>query len=148
MLARTYASMCDLPVAITRCANLYGGGGLNWNRVVSGTMRSVTYGEQPIIRSDGALVCDYLLVQDAITGYLRLAEVLDDLALEGLVFNVGAGNPQSALQIVQAIIAISDYPEVKSIILNEASNTVWARYVQRKRRAFSGMGTSTPVKRA
>lgn len=124
MLARTYAVTYDLPVAVTRCANLYGGGDLNWNRIVPGTMRSVIYGERPIIRSDGTLVRDYLYIQDGVAGYMRLAQALDDPALAGEAFNFGMDQPKSVLEIVQAIIAASDHPEIEPIILDEAPNEI------------------------
>jgi CDP-glucose 4,6-dehydratase len=128
-LAHTYAITYQLPVAITRCANLYGGGDLNWNRVVPGTIRSVLYGERPIIRSDGSPMRDYLYVRDAVTGYLRLAEALDASALCGQAFNFGMDAPQTVLGIVRAIIAISDHPELEPRILNEASNEIQAQYL-------------------
>ena len=129
MLAHTYAVTYNLPVAITRCANLYGGGDLHWNRIVPGTMRSVICRERPVIRSDGTPVHDYLFVQDAVAGYLRLAEALDDAALWGQAFNFGTGDPQSVLQIVQSIIAISDCPEIKPVILDEAPNEIQTQYM-------------------
>jgi CDP-glucose 4,6-dehydratase len=129
MLARTYAVTYKLPVAITRCANLYGGGDLNWNRIVPGTMRSVIYGESPIIRSDGTLVRDYLYVQDAVVAYLRLAQALEDRRLHGEAFNFGMDQPKTVLEIVQTIIAASDYPEIQPIILDEAPNEIQEQYL-------------------
>ncbi len=111
MLARTYAVTYDLPVAVTRCANLYGGGDLNWNRIVPGTMRSVIYGERPIIRSDGTLVRDYLYIQDGVTGYMRLAQALDDPALAGEAFNFGGGNLISIRDLVRLISRLFDGKE-------------------------------------
>ena len=129
LLARAFAVTYGLPVCITRCANLYGGGDLNWNRIVPGTMRSVIYGEQPIIRSDGSPVRDYLFVQDAVAGYLLLAEALDDPGLAGEAFNFGMDDPQSVLEIVQAIIAASDHPQLEPVILGKASNEINAQYL-------------------
>jgi len=129
MLARTYAVTYNLPVTTTRCANLYGGGDLNWNRIIPGTMRSVIQGERPIIRSDGTLLRDYLYVQDAVAAYLSLAEALEETALLGQAFNFGTDDPQSVLDIVQAIIAISDYPKIEPVILNEAPNEIQAQYL-------------------
>lgn len=129
MLARTYAVTYDLPVGITRCANLYGGGDLNWNRIVPGTMRSVIDGERPVIRSDGSPVRDFLFVQDAVAGYLRLAMALDDPNCRGETCNFGMDQPKSVLEIVQAIIDISDHPEIEPIILDEAPNEIQAQYL-------------------
>ena len=83
-------------------------------------MRSVIYGVSPIIRSDGSPVRDYVYVQDAVAGYLRLAAALDDPNLKGEAFNFGMDQPKSALEIVQTIIAISDSPHIEPTILNEA----------------------------
>ena len=129
MLVRAYAVTYDVPVAITRCANLYGGGDLSWNRLIPGTMRSVIHGERPIIRSDGTLVRDFLFVQDAVAGYLLLAEALDDSAHWGQAFNFGMNQPKAVLEIVQSIIAASDHPELEPIILNEAPNEIQAQYL-------------------
>jgi CDP-glucose 4,6-dehydratase len=129
MLARTYAVTYSLGVAITRCANLYGGGDLNWNRIVPGTMRSVIYGERPIIRSDGSLVRDYVYVQDAVTGYLKLANALNEPSVRGEAFNFGMDQPKSVLDIVTAIIASSDRPEIRPVILDEAPNEIQAQYL-------------------
>ena len=63
-----------LPVAITRCGNFYGGGDLNWNRIVPGTIRSLLRGERPMIRSDGSFVRDYFYVEDGAAAYMLLAE--------------------------------------------------------------------------
>lgn len=129
MLARTYAATYGLPVAITRCANLFGGGDLNWNRIVPGTMRSVIYGERPIIRSDGSPARDYLFVRDAVVGYVRLAELLDEPHLRGEAFNFGMDQPKSVLEMVQTIIAISHHPQLEPIILDEAPNEIQEQYL-------------------
>jgi CDP-glucose 4,6-dehydratase len=129
MLARTYAITYDLPVAITRCANLYGGGDLNWNRIVPGTMRSVIYEERPVIRSDGTLLRNYLFVKDAVTAYLELAQALDDTHLKGKAFNFGMKDPHAVLEIVEAIIQISDNPDIKPIILGEAPHEIRDQYM-------------------
>ncbi len=129
LIAQAYGLTYHLPVAVTRCGNIYGGGDLNWNRIVPGTMRSVLRGERPIIRSDGRLMRDYLYVDDVVNGYLVLAQKLDDPALFGQAFNFGMDDPKSVLEIVQAIIAISDYPDLKPVILNEASNEIEKQYL-------------------
>ena len=76
LIAQSYACTYDLPVGITRCGNFYGGGDLNWNRVVPGTIRSVFRGERPVIRSDGQYVRDYFYVEDGAAAYMLLAERL------------------------------------------------------------------------
>ena len=74
LVAKMYAVTYGLPVCVTRCGNFYGGGDLNWNRVVPGTIRSVLRGERPIIRSDGTFVRDYFYVEDGAAAYMLLAE--------------------------------------------------------------------------
>ncbi|KKL66475.1 hypothetical protein LCGC14_2144630, partial [marine sediment metagenome] len=76
LLAQAYAATYGTPVAITRCGNFYGGGDLNWNRIVPGTIRSILRGAQPVIRSDGQSVRDYFYVEDGVEAYLMLAEGL------------------------------------------------------------------------
>jgi CDP-glucose 4,6-dehydratase len=129
LVTRTYVATYDLPVAVTRCANLYGGGDLNWSRVFPGTIRSVIRGERPIVRSDGTMVRDYLYVQDAVHAYLTLAEHLDDPMVKGEAFNFGMDNPKSVLEIVQTIIVVSDHPELKPVVLDEAPNEIQAQYL-------------------
>ena len=129
LITQTYANTYNLPVSITRCGNIYGGGDLNWDRIVPGTMRSVLRGESPIIRSDGTPLRDYLYVDDIVDGYLRLAECLDDPALYGHAFNFGMDAPKSALEIAHAIIALSDHPELQPIVLNQAIHEIGMQYL-------------------
>jgi len=128
-IARTYAATFDLPVAITRCANLYGGGDLNWSRIFPGTIRSAIRGEPPIIRSDGTLLRDYLYVKDAVSAYMTLAERLDRPDVKGEAFNFGMDNPKSVLETVQTIIAVSNHPELEPVVLNDAPGEIQAQYL-------------------
>jgi len=129
LLAQAYATTYHLPVAITRCGNIYGGGDLNWDRIVPGTMRSVLHGERPIIRSDGTPLRDYLYVDDIVAGYLRLAECLDDPQLYGQAFNFGMDDPRTALDVARMIIALSDHPELEPVVLNQASHEIGRQYL-------------------
>jgi len=129
LIARAYVATYDLPVAVTRCANLYGGGDLNWNRIVPGTIRSALRGERPIVRSDGTLLRDYLYVQDAVHAYLTLAEHLDEPEVRGEAFNFGMDNPKSVLKIVEAIIAVSEHPELEPVVLGDAPHEIQAQYL-------------------
>ena len=104
MIARSYYFTYELPVAITRLGNIYGGGDLNWNRIVPGTIRSVYYGEPPVIRSDGTPVRDYIYVQDAVNAYMTLAEHLHRDDVQGEVFNFAPEHPISALELARLII--------------------------------------------
>jgi CDP-glucose 4,6-dehydratase len=129
LIAQSYGLTYHLPVSVTRCGNIYGGGDLNWNRVVPGTLRSVLRGERPVIRSNGQLTRDYMYVDDVVSGYMLLAQKLDDPGLFGQAFNFGMDDPKSVLEIVREIIAISDYPELEPIILDQVSNEIEKQYL-------------------
>jgi CDP-glucose 4,6-dehydratase len=129
LVARTYAVTYGLPVAVTRCANLYGGGDLNWNRIIPGTIRSLIRGERPIVRSDGTPLRDYLYVRDAVRAYMTLAEHLDEPQVQGEAFNFGMDDPKSVLDMVQAVIEVSDHPELEPVVLADAPNEIQAQYL-------------------
>jgi CDP-glucose 4,6-dehydratase len=124
LIAQAYARTFGLPVAVTRFANIYGGGDLNWNRLIPGTVRSVLRGERPIIRSDGTYRRDYLYVEDAVAAYLSLGEQLGNPAVTGQTFNFGHDRPVTVLEMVDRIIRLSDCPHLEPIILNETANEI------------------------
>lgn len=105
MIARSYAITYDLPVAVTRLANVYGGGDFNFSRIVPDSARSLLAGERPVIRSDGSPQRDYIYAADAVDGYLTVAESLDRPAFRGLAWNLGAGELVSVAEIVGRLIA-------------------------------------------
>jgi len=103
LIARSYAFTYDLPVAVTRFANIYGGGDLNWSRIVPDSCRALVRGERPVIRSDGSPERDYLYVEDAVEAYLAVAGSLDRPELRGRAWNAGWGEPLSVLDIVDRL---------------------------------------------
>ncbi len=103
LLAQSYHHSYGSPVAIARCGNIYGGGDLNWSRIVPGTIRSLLRGERPLIRSNGAYVRDYFFVKDAVAAYLGLAENLADSRVRGECFNFGPKKPSTVTEIVAEI---------------------------------------------
>lgn len=129
LIAQTYAHTYQLPVAITRCGNFYGGGDLNWNRIVPGTIRSVLRGVRPVIRSDGKFERDYFYVEDGAEAYMLLARKLrDDASLRGHAFNFSNEEKLTVIEIVNRILALmtSDLrPEIRS----EASNEIRSQYL-------------------
>lgn len=129
LIAQAYAATYDLPLAITRCGNFYGGGDLNWNRIVPGTIRSVLRGNRPIIRSDGQYIRDYFYVEDGAAAYMLLAEKLgDNRNLIGQAFNFSNEIQVTVLELVERILKImnSSYaPEVRS----EATNEIHHQYL-------------------
>jgi CDP-glucose 4,6-dehydratase len=133
LISQTYAQTYGLPVAVTRCGNFYGGGDLNWNRIVPGTVRSVLRGEQPVIRSDGQYVRDYFYVEDGAAAYMLLAEQLHCRPdLHGLAFNFSIESEVTVLGLVRKILRAMD-SNVEPKILNEASNEIRRQYLSAKR---------------
>lgn len=134
LIAQTYASTYHLPVGITRCGNLFGGGDLNWNRIVPGTMRAAISGEAPIVRSDGKMTRDYLYVGDGVGAYLHLAEKLQaDGSLIGRAFNFGHNQPLSVLDLVQEILRVAGREDLQPVVLNEANNEIPHQYLDSTR---------------
>lgn len=107
LIARSYAHTYDLPVAVTRLANVYGGGDVNWSRIVPGSARSLVAGERPVIRSDGSPERDYIHVDDAVEAYLAVASSLDSPELRGRAWNAGSGTAVSAREVVDRLISVS-----------------------------------------
>jgi CDP-glucose 4,6-dehydratase len=120
LLAQSYAISYKLPVAITRCGNFYGGGDLNWNRIVPGTIRSVLRGRRPIIRSDGQYVRDYFYIEDAAAAYILLAEkVAQNTNLRGEAFNFSNETPVSVIELVERILGLMSSER------RQGSQTAW-----------------------
>ncbi len=129
LLAQAYAITYELPVTITRCGNFYGGGDLNWNRIVPGTIRSVLRGQQPVIRSDGQYIRDYFYIEDGAAAYILLAEKLvDKAALFGEAFNFSNESPVLVVELVERILQLMG-SNLKPVIRNEASNEIRKQYL-------------------
>lgn len=118
LIAQSYAATFDLPVAITRSGNYYGGGDLNWNRIVPGTIRSIIRNERPVVRSDGQYIRDYFYVEDGVTAHLLLAQRLaEDRGLRGQAFNFSNEQLVTVLEMVRRISDMMDSglePDVRS----------------------------------
>jgi len=129
LIAQTYAISYQLPVVITRCGNFYGGGDLNWNRIVPGTIRSVLRGQPPVIRSDGNFVRDYFYVEDGAAVYMLLAEQLAKHAdLRGEAFNFSYGNQMTVLELTCRILSLME-SDLQPEIRNEAVNEIRKQYL-------------------
>ena len=146
LVAQSYAHTYGLPVCVTRCGNLFGGGDLNFNRLVPGTVRSILRGEPPVIRSNGRFVRDYFYVEDAADAYLRLAERLaGDHALGGHAFNLGSDRPLTALAMVEAILRVSG-SSLLPRILDEARHEIPDQHLDAsKARRLLGWSGGTPL---
>jgi len=133
LIARSYAKTYKLPVAVTRCGNLYGGGDLNWSRIVPGTIRSLIRGQRPVIRSDGQLIRDYFYVEDAVAAYMLLAEaVFSDSSVAGTAFNFSNETAVPVLDLVNKIVCQMGSPLLPDV-RNDASNEIRAQYLSAKR---------------
>ena len=133
LIGQMYAMTYDLPVTITRCGNFFGGGDLNWNRLVPGTIRSVLQGQRPVIRSDGDYVRDYFYVEDGAEAYMLLAEKLAaDPGVAGVAFNFSNEAQVSVLELVERILALMDstlQPDVR----NEATREIRRQFLSAAR---------------
>jgi CDP-glucose 4,6-dehydratase len=107
IISHTYFKTYGLPVGITRCCNIYGGGDLNFSRIVPDTVRSIIFNKNPIIRSDGTPVRDFIFVADVVEAYLYLAENLERKDVKGEAFNFGSNSPIKILDLVNKVIEIS-----------------------------------------
>jgi len=129
LIAQTYAVSYGLPVVTTRCGNFYGGGDLNWNRIVPGTVRSVLRNQRPVIRSDGQSIRDYFYVEDGAAAYMLLAERLAaDASLAGHAFNFSNELQVTVLDLTNDILKLMNSslePEVR----NEATNEIRHQYL-------------------
>ena len=151
LLVQSYAMTYGLSAAVARCGNVYGGGDLNWSRIVPGTIRALVRGEQPVIRSDGTFVRDYLHVDDVVDAYLALADWLDDVESPaeepgGIAFNFSAEAPLTVLEIYRAVC--DAYGEhVDPAVLGEAAGEIHDQFLDASR-AHTVLGWKTEVELA
>src|SRR3984957_7497377 len=129
LISGAYAKSYGLPVGITRCGNFYGGGDLNWNRIVTGTIRSLFRDQAPVIRSDGQFIRDYFYVEDGAAAYMMLAErLITDPALRGHAFNFSNEIQITVLDLVQRISRLMN-KNIQPVVLNQASNEIRHQYL-------------------
>lgn len=129
LIAQSYATTYDLPVAVTRCGNFYGGGDLNWNRIVPGTIRSVLRGQPPVIRSDGQYVRDYFYAEDGAAANMVLAEALSgNHDLLGQAFNFSNEIQVTVLELVERLLGLMN-SNLEPEIRNEATNEIRHQYL-------------------
>jgi CDP-glucose 4,6-dehydratase len=133
MIALSYHKFYKVPVVTTRFGNLYGGGDLNWNRIVPGTIRSAFRGERPIIRSDGLYIRDYIYVQDAVSAYARLAERAADEDIVGKPYNFSDERPTTVIEIAKATLAASGRSDLELVIENRATDEIPKQTLSAKR---------------
>ena len=128
LLCRAYFETYRLPVCITRCGNFYGGGDLNFNRIIPGTIKSIINNEAPIIRSDGTYIRDYFYIEDAVEAYLLLAEKMDNRQIHGEAFNFSNEFQINVIELVEKILKIMG-SKLEPLILGKASNEIKHQYL-------------------
>lgn len=129
LIALSYAQTYRLPVAITRCGNLFGPGDLNVNRIVPGTCLAAIDGQRPVIRSDGSPVRDYVFVEDIVRAYLLLADHIGDHGVVGRAFNFGTGEPVSVLELTRRTLAAAGRGDLEPDMRNNAHGEIQAQYL-------------------
>lgn len=133
LIARSYFDTYDLPVCVTRCGNFYGGGDLNFNRIVPGTIRSLKNDEPPIIRSDGSYVRDYFYIKDAVHAYMHLAKKMSELNINGEAFNFSNEIQVTVLDLVNKIIALMGKKGIRPKVQETAKNEIPHQYLSAKK---------------
>jgi CDP-glucose 4,6-dehydratase len=133
LIARAYYHTYGLRVGIARCGNVFGGGDLNWSRIVPGTIRSFLRGERPVVRSDGSYVRDYFYVKDAARAYLRVGERLGDPQVAGEAFNFSNESPRTVLDLVAAIQKLMDASRLEPDVRDVAEGEIHSQYLSAAR---------------
>ncbi|NTV73633.1 MAG: NAD-dependent epimerase/dehydratase family protein [Holophaga sp.] len=129
LLAHTYAETYGLNVTVARCGNIYGGGDLNWSRIVPGTIRLALEGRPPVLRSDGTFIRDYIYVDDVVEAYLVLAEGAGKPGIRGEAFNFSPERPQTVMEITRAVLAALDRSDLEPVILGTARAEIRDQYL-------------------
>lgn len=128
LISLSYAHSFGLPVSVTRCGNFYGGGDLNWNRIIPGTIRSLMNDQAPIIRSDGTFIRDYFYVKDGVHSYLMLAEKMEDPRVRGQAFNFSNEIQVPVKELVERVSKVMG-KKISPKIMNEAKNEIKHQYL-------------------
>lgn len=128
LLAQSYYQTYKLPVCITRCGNLYGGGDLNFSRIIPQTIKSIIHGKRPEIRSEGTFIRDYFYVEDAVLAYLLLAEKMDEGNIYGEAFNFSNEIQLTVLELVNRISKLMN-SDLQPVILNQAKCEIKHQYL-------------------
>jgi CDP-glucose 4,6-dehydratase len=129
LIAQSYFHSYGLPVGIARCGNIYGGGDLNWSRIVPHTIRSFIHGTRPVIRSDGTFVRDYVYVKDIVRSYMRVAECLDDAQVQGQAFNFSPERAVTVLELVKVLQDIMHCQHLSPDVRNVAQGEIHSQYL-------------------
>jgi CDP-glucose 4,6-dehydratase len=130
LISTMYATTYGLPVCVIRCANLFGGGDLNFSRTIPGVIQATLRGERFVIRSDGKFVREFLYVKDAASAYLRAAEGLAaDPSLSGEAFNFGLGARFTILELTEIILKMLGRTDLEPIVQNQTGFELREQYL-------------------
>ncbi|MEK6979620.1 MAG: GDP-mannose 4,6-dehydratase [Candidatus Micrarchaeota archaeon] len=129
ILSTAYGKTYGLPVSISRCGNFFGGGDLNFNRIVPGTIRNAHFNKPPEIRGDGKAVRDYIYVKDAASAYLLLSEKTENAGLKGEAFNFSNEVQMNVLEMMNKILVLMGKTSLKPIIMNNASGEIFKQHL-------------------
>jgi CDP-glucose 4,6-dehydratase len=129
LIGQAYWETYRLPVGITRCGNFYGGGDLNFNRIVPGTIRSLFDGQRPVVRSDGTLIRDYFYIKDAVYAYVLLAEKLFAGDAGGEAYNFSNEIQLTVLELVALLTEIAGRHDLEPIVQSAAPNEIPHQYL-------------------
>jgi CDP-glucose 4,6-dehydratase len=132
LIAQSYAATYDLPVAVTRAGNFFGGGDLNWSRLFPGTIRSVLRADAPVIRSDGTPRRDYVYVEDAVEAYLLLAQAVASGRVRGEAVNISYERPLTVREAVAAILAEAG-ADLEPVVEASAAHEIQDQYLDATR---------------
>lgn len=129
LISQSYFHTYALPVVVARCGNIYGGGDLNWSRIIPGTIRALHLGDAPVIRSDGKFTRDYVYVGDAVKAYMLMAEALDRKEVQGQAFNFGPSRPYTVSEVVDAIRRLMQREDLSAVIQDRAKAEIRDQYL-------------------
>ncbi|MEM1156902.1 MAG: GDP-mannose 4,6-dehydratase [Verrucomicrobiota bacterium] len=129
LITHSYFHTYGTPITVARCGNIFGGGDLNWSRIVPDTIRRLLNGQPPELRSDGTFVRDYLYVKDVTRAYMVLAENMGKEGVDGEAFNFSPEVPMTVLEIVEAIQKVMGKTDLEPVILNRAKNEILSQYL-------------------
>lgn len=145
LIALSYAHTYRLPIAVARCGNIYGGGDLNWSRIVPGTIRSVLQNERPILRSNGLYTRDYIFVDDVVNAYLATAEGVAREEIAGQAFNFSPESRVSVIEITKLLLKLMEREDLEPVILDQVTAEIKDQYLDasKARRMLAWMPTFT-----
>ena len=133
LIARSYYLTYGIPTVIARCGNIYGGGDLNWSRIVPGTIRDLLSGSVPVIRSNGKFLRDYVYVEDAVDAYLTMARGISNQNVNGEAFNFSREEPISVLDVYAAVCQATVGKYIAPKIMDNAKNEIIDQHLSSKK---------------